>query len=227
MVDRRDHNSNRSKLECLTATLESLEGKLGVHHRRCIHPRHRLAHACRAAGRFEEALRLFQANFNARSQLLGPQHPATFRSQSSLANCFYAAAEYNEAIKLFQEILTARTRVLGASHPDTLRSLGSLANSYRAAGRHQQASRLHKKALAARQRTLGPDHPSTRASRRNLAGRPGDWECSSSLRLTGGEPRSLISPQGYSEPFGCAQDKLREAIPPWPREISSDLWPSQ
>ena len=138
-----------------------------------------------------------------------------------------AIAEYNEAIKLFQEILTARTRVLGASHPDTLRSLGSLANSYRAAGRHQQASRLHKKALAARQRTLGPDHPSTRASRRNLAGRPGDWECSSSLRLTGGEPRSLISPQGYSEPFGCAQHKLREAIPPWPREISSDLWPSQ
>ena len=93
-------------------------------------------HQGRATGRFEEALRLFQANFDARSQLLGPQHPATFRSQSSLANCFYAAAEYNEAIKLFQEILTARTRVLGASHPDTLRSLGSLANSYRAAGRH-------------------------------------------------------------------------------------------
>ena len=166
IMDRRDYNSGPHKLEGLAVTLEKLEESLGESHRRCIQPRHRLAHACRAAGRFEEALRLFRSNFHARSQLMGPQHPATFRS---LANCYYAAAEYTQAISLFQEILTGRTRVLGASHPDTLRSLGSLANSYRAAGQHQQAARLHKKALASRQRTLGPDHPSTRASRRNLA----------------------------------------------------------
>ena len=125
-MDRRDYNSGPHKLEGLAVTLEKLEESLGESHRRCIQPRHRLAHACRAAGRFEEALRLFRSNFHARSQLMGPQHPATFRS---LANCYYAAAEYTQAISLFQEILTGRTRVLGASHPDTLRSLGSLANT--------------------------------------------------------------------------------------------------
>ena len=128
-------NSDQSQLEYLAATLDDLEVRLGVSHRRCIGPRHQLAHAYRAVGMFEKARCLFQANCDVRSRLLGPFHLATFRSQSSLANCCYAAGEYAEAIKLFQEILAARTKVLGADHPDTRRSLGSLTNSYRAAGR--------------------------------------------------------------------------------------------
>ena len=39
--------------------------------------------------------------------------------------------------------------------------------------------------------------------------------------------RCFGSPQGHCEPFGCAQDKLREAIPPYPHEIASGLRPSQ
>ena len=130
---------------------------------------HRLAHAYRAAGRYDEALRRFEAAAAGSAEIHGAKHPLTLSYRSSLANCHYAAGHTDRAIAMFQELLAERRAALGADHPDTLRSKGSLANALHSAGRYAEAEALHRQNVDARADALGPEHPSTQASRRNLA----------------------------------------------------------
>ena len=101
----------------LEASLISLEHSLGRDHSDTVRARHRLAHAQRAAKRFDEALKLFEGNVASCTQGLGLDHLTTLRRRSSLANCFYAAGRYQQAIPLFEEILRAREVALGPNHP--------------------------------------------------------------------------------------------------------------
>ncbi len=52
---------------------------------------------------------------------------------------------------------------------------------------------------------------------------PGDNQTSATVS----KPRIFGSLSCLCEPFGCAQDKLREAIFPFSQEIASSLRPSQ
>ena len=101
----------------------------GDDHPDTLRAQHRLAHAYRAARRFDEALRRFRRAADDSARIHGAEHPETLRYRSSLANCHYAAGHTELAIKLFGELFEARRLALGESHPDTLRSRGSLANA--------------------------------------------------------------------------------------------------
>ena len=46
-------------------------------------------------------------------------------------------------------------------------------------------------------------------------------------QLAGSRGGCFGSPHCHCEPFGCSQDKLREAITAYPNEIASGLRPSQ
>lgn len=136
----------------------------------------RRGHAYRAARRFEEALRQFEAAAQGIAKIYGANHPKTLRYRSSLANCHYAAGQTETAIRLFRELLAARRAALGERHPDTLRSRGSLANALHTAGRFAEAAALHRHNAGERENHLGPDHPSTQASQRNLARAMAEYE---------------------------------------------------
>ena len=130
---------------------------------------HRLAHAYRAAGRYDEALRWFESAAEGSAVIHGDAHPVALNYRSSLANCHYAAGHTDRAMEMFRQLLEERRAVLGENHPDTLRSRGSLANVLHEAGRYQEAEELHRQNVDDRETVLGQEHPSTEASRRNLA----------------------------------------------------------
>ena len=135
---------------------------------------HRLAHAYRAARRFDEAIDWFAATADESAGFYGVDHPETLRYRSSLANCHYAAGHTNLAIQMFRELYEKRLEILGREHADTMRSRGSLANALNLAGRAREAEALHRDNLGEREGALGVEHPSTQASRRNLERLAGD-----------------------------------------------------
>ena len=105
-----------------------------------LRAQHRLAHAYRAARRFDEALRWFRAAAQESAALYGASDWRTLRYRSSLANCYYAAGAVERAAEMFYELLDIRRATLGAEHPDTQRSRGSLANALSAAGYGEAAA---------------------------------------------------------------------------------------
>ena len=137
---------------------------------------HRLAHAYRAARRFDEAIVWFADTVDKSAMVHGADHPETLRYRSSLANCHYAAGDTDRAIGMFRELYEARLSALGAEHPDTMRSRGSLANALHSAGQRQDAEELHRRNAGAREAVLGIDHPATQASVRNLDRAMGHWD---------------------------------------------------
>jgi tetratricopeptide (TPR) repeat protein len=137
------------------------ERALGPDHPDTLNSRNSLAIGYRAAGRFDEAIRLDQQVLAARERVQGPDHPDTLLSRGNLANAYWGAGRIEEAIRLNQQVLAARERILGPDHPDTLLSRGNLALAYQSAGRIDEAIDLHEQVLAARERVQGPDHPHT------------------------------------------------------------------
>ena len=133
-----------------------------------------LAIVYRDAGRYAEAIPIFEATLKAFERVLGPEHPDTLGSGNNLANAYGDAGRFTEAIPIHEATLKIRERVLGPEHPDTLASRNNLAIVYRDAGRYAEAIPIHEATLKIRERVLGPEHPDTLASRNNLANAYGD-----------------------------------------------------
>jgi tetratricopeptide (TPR) repeat protein len=145
-----------------------LERVLGPDHPDTLTVQNNLAAAYRDAGRFTEAILLFERTLAVRERTLGPSHSDALRSQHNLAAAYRDAGRFTEAIPLFERTLAARERELGPDHPSTVSSLSDLAAAYRDAGRFTEAIRLFERTLPAQERQLGPDHPSTQAAPNNL-----------------------------------------------------------
>jgi tetratricopeptide (TPR) repeat protein len=145
-----------------------LERVLGPDHPDTLTVQNNLAAAYRDAGRFTEAIPLFQRTLTARERLLGPDHPSTLRSRTKLASAYRRTGQVAKAIPLAEQALASRERTLGADDPKTLGARNNLAEAYREAGRLAEAIPLFEQTLAACERTLGADDPRTVAARNNL-----------------------------------------------------------
>jgi tetratricopeptide (TPR) repeat protein len=128
-----------------------------------------LADACRAAGRWDDAISLLQGTLADYQQVLGDGHPDTLMALSNLARAYRAASQLDEAIRLYKEVLANRERALGPSHPETLTARANLADAYRTAGQFDEAVTLHQRTLADREEILGLAHADTLTSRNDLA----------------------------------------------------------
>ena len=71
-----------------------------------------------SAGKYAEALTLFERNVVAQEAALGPNHPKTTNALHNLATLKTALGDYDEACALFERVLEQRERALGPSHPD-------------------------------------------------------------------------------------------------------------
>ena len=147
----------------------SQERVLGPDHPDTLTTRNNLAGAYDSAGRFGEAIELFERVLFERERVLGSDHPDTLTTRNNLAVAYHSAGRFGEAIELFEQVLADRVRVLGPDHPDTLTTRNNLASAYRSVGRFGEAIELFERVLADRVRVLGPDHPDTLNARDNLA----------------------------------------------------------
>ena len=147
----------------------SQERVLGPDHFDTLTARNNLAVAYRSAGRFGEAIELYEQVLADQERVLGPDHPNTLEARNNLAGAYDDIGRFGEAIELFERVLFERERVLGPDNPDTLITRNNLACAYDSAGRFGEAIELFERVLADRVRVLGPDHPDTLTTRNNLA----------------------------------------------------------
>jgi tetratricopeptide (TPR) repeat protein len=142
---------------------------LGFGHAQSVLARGRLGDACVAAGRFAEALPVFEARLADREASLGPQHPASVTARLNKARALHAAGDELAAIALYEQVLEARERMFGATDGETGAARVLLAAAYEGEGGHGESIRLYERALADAERDLGPAHPAARAARGRLA----------------------------------------------------------
>ena len=154
----------------LSAAVGVIEDVLGPDHPYTLTVRNDLASAYYSAGRFGEAIELFERVLAEQERVLGPDHPDTLTTRDNLASAYRSVRRFDEAIELFEQVLDERKRLLGADHPDTLTTRHNLAGAYRSVRRFGEAIELFERVLADRVRVLGPDHPDTLITRNDLAG---------------------------------------------------------
>ena len=159
----------RAELVHHEAVHSGAEERLGADDESVLSFRNNLAIGYSAAGRFEEAIRLWEQVLEVRERVLGPEHLDTLGTRSNLAGGYRDAGRFEETIRLWEQVLEVRERVLGPEHLDTLASRNNLAAGYTDAGRFEDAIRLDEQVVEVRERVLGPEHPSTLRSRNNLA----------------------------------------------------------
>ena len=158
------------KMVELSAAVEVIEDVLGPDHPVALTVRSNLAGAYDSAGRFGEAIELFEQVLAERKRLLGADHPDTLGTRNNLAYAYRSVGRFDEAIDAWEELLPDCQGVLGPDHPDTLTVRNNLAGAYDSVGRFGEAIDAWEELLPDCQRVLGPDHPYTLTVRDNLAG---------------------------------------------------------
>jgi serine/threonine protein kinase len=145
----------------LTKARRTFEAHKGVDHPQTLTTVNELALAFWHAGRFDEAVPLYQQVLARRRAALGPDHPQTLLTLNCLAVAHKDAGRLDRALPLYEQALARRRATLGAGHRDTLRSAHNLAWAYADAGLFHKALPLLEEALAGREATLGRDHVET------------------------------------------------------------------
>lgn len=137
---------------------------LGLEHPQTAMVSDLLAAACQAAGRFDEAIAVYQTTLADREQALGPSHPSTLSARLNLTRAWRAAGRSSEAVRLASEAAAQFDQAAGPSHPDSLAAHEELVRSCLSAGRIDEAIDAAAHVQAAREQALGPDHPDTLAA---------------------------------------------------------------
>ena len=150
----------------LLATSERL---LGAGHPDTILTGRRLAEACLAAGRADDAATWFQRLLDILGVEFGPEHHDVIGARLRLGHALAEARQLDRAISVLEDVLFDAEQVLGAEHADTLGARDEVAAAYLAAGRHSDAITAYRRVLTDRERTQGSRHPQTMTTRQGLA----------------------------------------------------------
>ena len=158
----------------LQKVVETLQDRLGSDHPDVLIAHDNLAGAFGAAGRFDDAVRLYKQVIASRSRIQGDTHPDTLKSRNNLACIYRDAGKIAEAMAEHKLILAACIIALDIDDPQTLASRNNLAEGYWLAGNLPKAKSMFKQVEADSTRTLGTDDSQTLIARNNLAGVYGD-----------------------------------------------------
>ena len=124
--------------------------------------------AYQAAGKFPEAIALFERVRDAQIAKLGPDHPDTLATLHNLAEMYRYAGKLPEAIALYERVRDAEIAKLGPDHPDTLSTLNNLAAAYWSTKQLGKSVPLFEDVLRRLEAKLGRQHPSTQGTVANL-----------------------------------------------------------
>jgi tetratricopeptide (TPR) repeat protein len=142
---------------------------LGAGHPQTILAQQRLAEACLAAGRADEAVSWFRRILDTQTVQLGADHPDLTRTRLRFGHALVAAREPDRAVSVLEHVLSDAERARGPENADTLGARDELAAAYQAAGRHSDAISLYRRTLADRERVQGSQDPETMTTRHSLA----------------------------------------------------------
>ena len=92
---------------------------LGADHLDTLTVRNNLAGAYKSAGRFGEAIELYEQVLAERERVLGADHLDTLTVRNNLAVAYDSVGRFAEAIDAWEELLPDCQRVLGLEHPLT------------------------------------------------------------------------------------------------------------
>ena len=141
----------------------------GAGHPQTILAEQRLAEACLAAGRADDAVSWFHRILDTQTVQLGADHPELVRTRLRFCHALVAAGQPDRAVPVLEHVLSDAERARGPEHTDTLGARDELAAAYQAAGRHSDAISLYRRTLADRERSQGSQHPETMTTRHSLA----------------------------------------------------------
>jgi len=145
------------------------EQRLGAGHPHTILAEERLAEACLAADRPEDAVTWFQRLLDTQAVEFGPDHDDVIGTRLRLGHALVAAHQLDRAIAVIEGVLYDCEQVRGPEAADTLGARDELAAAYLAAGRRSDAIAMYRRTLADRERTQGARHPETMTTRMALA----------------------------------------------------------
>jgi tetratricopeptide (TPR) repeat protein len=156
---------------------------LGAGHPHTLLPGQRLAEACLAASRGDDAVTWFQRLLDTQAVKLGPDHQDLIGTRRRLGHALVAARQLNRAVSVLEAVLSDCERVYGPEQEDTLGARDELAAAYLAAGRHSDAIARYRRTLADRERIQGPRHLETMTTR----------QCLADAYLAGGQAKDAVS----------------------------------
>ena len=142
---------------------------LGAAHPQTLVAEQRLAEACLAAGRADDAVRWFHRILDTQTVQIGADHPDLIRTRLRLGHALVAGGQAARAVPVLEQALSEADRVRGPAHTETFGARDELAAAYQAAGRHSDAVALYRRTLADRERVQGARDPETMTTRRALA----------------------------------------------------------
>ena len=129
-----------------------------------------IAQAYGSAGRFDEAIPLYEKALADSARVLGDEHPDTLISRGNLAGAYQVVGRFDEAISLYEEAVADSVRIFGSDDLATLSVRSNLAGALLAVGRVGEAVVMFRELLADRLRVFGADHSVTIVARKSLAG---------------------------------------------------------
>jgi tetratricopeptide (TPR) repeat protein len=153
----------------LEQALELDRAQLGANHRDTLSCARSLAWTYYQAGRYADAIALYEPTLHAMSQTLASNDPERLDALGGLGLAYRAIGKPVEAIPILEENVRLRKARLGENDPETLVQMDNLAVAYAAGGRTADAVSVQERILAILKPKLGPDHPDTLITMHNLA----------------------------------------------------------
>jgi tetratricopeptide (TPR) repeat protein len=141
----------------------------GAAHPQTILAEQRLAEACLAAGRADDAVSWFHRILDTQTVRLGADHPDLISTRLRFCHALVAARQPDRAVPILEQALSDTERARGPEDTATFGARDELAAAYQAAGRHADAISLYRRTLADRERIQGSQHPETMTTRQCLA----------------------------------------------------------
>jgi CHAT domain-containing protein len=139
---------------------------------RALQEAHKLyAEACRLrdAGKYDEALPLFERVIETRKRISGPDNRDLATVLHDLAVFYYYKGDYPKVEPVSARALAIQENTLGPEHTDVAASLNLLANISFNKGDYAKAEPLYLRALTIKQKAIGPEHPGLAFYLNNLA----------------------------------------------------------
>ena len=129
-----------------------------------------LASGLERAGRYDQALPLFERTLDLATKVLGANQRSTLTLMNNYGLCCSEGGAQRELLlEIFEKLFAIRNDTLGPDHLATIATMNNLALAYRLTGQQQRAVPLHEEVLSRSRRKFGLDHPVTLTRMGNLA----------------------------------------------------------
>jgi tetratricopeptide (TPR) repeat protein len=116
------------------------------------------AHKAYQAGKYQEAIKLFETELAAEKEKPKSDELSVGNIHGWLGNSYYLAGLLDKALEYHQKSLAIRLKQLGPNHPDVATSYNNIGLVHGNKGDYDKALEYHQKSLAIQLKQLGPDH---------------------------------------------------------------------